>query len=57
MRWKTKEYQNGSGAWLRDYKRFLFLPKKIDGEWRWLEITTWRSQRVNNKWIDINWVN
>ena len=40
--------------------RFLFLPKTINKEWRWLELVGIEQELVINKgvwkYIDINWV-
>lgn len=49
----------------RCVKKFLFLPEKLQGHWRWLELS-WvhqRSERMPNcpwqqyKWVDISWAN
>ena len=34
MRWKIEDHLGET----RIVKRFLLLPKKIDDEWRWLEV-------------------
>ncbi len=41
MRWKEKEYRDGEK---RVVKRFLFFPKLIEGEWRWLELVRIEQQ-------------
>jgi len=58
MRWNTKEYQGSSGHWYIDRKRFLILPKKIDGQWRWMEKAVWLCQKQDSgKWKDVKWIN
>jgi len=62
MRWKPskKSYPNYGDRRIVD--RFLFLPKEMEGEWRWLEKASWGQQyqifhyedyRVG-KWVDLN---
>lgn len=62
MRWKTKP----KPQWLdtRIKERFLFFPKKIDNEWRWLEKAKYKQQyeiwRDNGlhlvDWVDKEWI-
>jgi hypothetical protein len=33
--------------------KFLVLPTKIGGIWKWLQVVTFREDFVNNKWIII----
>jgi hypothetical protein len=33
--------------------KFLVLPTKIGGVWKWLQVVTFREDFVNNKWIII----
>ena len=64
MRWK-QEHQKSRG--LEIITRFLFLPKTISGETRWLERATWEREYgvlvFDNfsSWlsgrIDIRWMN
>lgn len=68
MRWKTAKYkreQLRTGE-LRKKSRFLFWPKTIDEETRWLEWVTWYERwRVKpgyqlleaheEKWFDYAW--
>jgi len=57
MRWHT-EYPGK----VRVRTAFLFFPKGIDGEWRWLEIakweeTCWVGASGNVYWINQKWIN
>jgi hypothetical protein len=49
----------------RIVKKFLFLPEKLQGHWKWLEFS-WvrqRSERAKNcpfiqyEWKDVSWAN
>ncbi len=33
--------------------KFLILPTKIGGSWKWLETVTFREDLINNKWVKI----
>ena len=33
--------------------KFLYLPKKVNGEWMWLQTVTFSEYFINNKWIKI----
>jgi hypothetical protein len=58
MKWRTKEYQDtNTGYWSITYNRFLLLPKKINGEWRWLEKAQWLCRKEGIKWVKISWLN
>jgi len=52
MRIKTKEkarYKDGDELICSG---FLFLPKKISNEWRWLERASWRQQAISVSALD-----
>ena len=64
MRWKEPEHKTTTGA-RRDVSEFLFFPKCINGEWRWLEWATIEQVFIrgamdpyrhyawlNERWID-----
>jgi hypothetical protein len=55
MRWKQPDY----GA-KRTITKFLFFPKRIRGETRWLEIATFEQEyldtRTSRDWLDWKWV-
>jgi len=59
MRWKDKEWKIGG---TRVIKRFLFFPRCVDGEWRWLETVKIQQQLCADRyhhglfWEDISWV-
>ena len=57
MRWLSKEYQDGSGQWYKKHKQFLFVPKKINGEWRWLEKAVWTCRKTGRIWCNVEWIN
>jgi len=57
MRWLSKEYQDGAGQWYKTKKQFLFIPKKIGGEWRWLEKAEWVCRKTGMKWYNVEWIN
>jgi len=53
----------------RKVRKFLWFPKRLDNEWRWLETAIVKQKvmaidvggsmewgRYKNKWIDIEWV-
>jgi hypothetical protein len=46
MRFKYKEYEDGEK---RIRSGFLFIPKTIGGETRWLETATWEGQLPRSK--------
>lgn len=69
MRWKEKEKKIKKIGDRRKIKRFLFFPKKIKGEWRWLEICRILQERIECvgtmpeggaydawKWKNIEWL-
>lgn len=39
----------------RDKTRFLFLPKLIGRELRWLETASWRELYQDGKWKVMSW--
>lgn len=57
MKWKSKEYKDDAGQWYKKHKSFLFFPKKIEGEWRWLEKAQWLCRKEGIKWVKISWLN
>lgn len=44
MRWNSKPRPKKEEGALRVRRRFLLLPKNIQGEWRWLERAQWTEQ-------------
>lgn len=42
---------------IRIRKGFLLIPKQINGEFRWLEIATWKEEygEFPNGWSDWGW--
>lgn len=60
MRWGTKPAKHVGDK--KVVKKFLFLPKKIENEWRWLERAEILQAFLFNdywrefKWKDIEWV-
>lgn len=69
MRWSKKDKWEGidSGT-MKMVTKFLFIPKRIKGEWRWLERTTYLQMCVtvmnygsmdygmHKEWEDIQWI-
>jgi hypothetical protein len=52
MRWKIKRVGDR-----RTVKRFLFFPRCIDGERRWLEIAEWvQIMELSGLWYDSYWM-
>jgi hypothetical protein len=62
MKWnaRKKPYPNYGDRRIVD--RFLFFPKEMEGEWRWLEKASW-AQKYHifdyeeysiGKWVDLN---
>lgn len=49
---KTIVLRNLNGA-DRMVTKFLLIPTKISGDWKWLQTVTFREDFVNNKWIKI----
>ena len=49
---KSKTPENGT---LRIKRKFLFFPKIINGEFRWLEKAMW-SELYQYKWYTIKWI-
>lgn len=63
MRWQ-KKYKTYPKEYSTRIKRgFLFFPKIIDREYRWLEYTAWEQRRVQSifgegyVWMNESWVN
>lgn len=53
MRWLGTNFGNE-----REIKRFLILPKKINGTWRWLESAIIHQHYFGKcKWINDWWAN
>lgn len=55
MRWIDKKPKPGDK---RIVSGFLFLPKRLKGQYRWLEFTEWWQVFVGseyNDWCDISW--
>ena len=51
MRWNKKEPPCVGNSRLRS--RFLFLPKCVAGQWRWLEFAVWEEVfNRRNDWIE-----
>lgn len=48
MRWKTKSEPQFLDTRIKEH--FLFFPKKIDNEWRWLEKAKYKQ--CYEKWWD-----
>lgn len=62
MRWGVNKLKNGE---VRESNGFLFLPKKINGETRWLEFARWKemvnfrydtSGAVRFHWQAFSWI-
>lgn len=59
MRWNTPQYALGSN---RARFSFLFFPKTIGGETRWLEFARWGEEVVRGKltgllyWRETGWL-
>jgi len=58
MRWKAKLPEILGQS--RIIKRFLFLPKCINYEWRWLEIASIKQMymtdnKLEHIWVDVCW--
>lgn len=50
MRWKQRPQRQR-----RVKRRFLILPKCVNGEWRWLEVATY-EQRLESSWSESYWI-
>jgi hypothetical protein len=68
MRWKTPKQTHPKCGDTREVTKFLFFPKRMRQEWRWLEKATWTQQYQIffyedynlGKWVDMNseyWIN
>lgn len=59
MRWKERNTKPDFSNRTRTITKFLFFPKKINGEWRWLEIATYKQKYMYSSdagWIDWEWI-
>ena len=62
MRWKTKSEPQWLDTQIKEH--FLFFPKKINNEWRWLEKAKykqcyeegWDDGIYYADWIDKEWI-
>lgn len=60
MRWKDISIPDEGE--IRVIKKYLFFPRKIDGEWRWFEWVKIRQKYYINwiglwsEWEDIEWI-
>jgi hypothetical protein len=67
MRWKQQKGDDPRCGDTRIVRGFLFIPKLIGGEWRWLEVATWKQiytiywneDGAIGYWEDVeeNWLN
>jgi len=47
------------GLYFRLRHRFLFLPKVINGQCRWLEVAWWKEEKsgfIERRWLPLCWV-
>lgn len=54
MRWLIKHIEYGT---IKNVKGFLFFPKSIGREFRWLEYTEWEMKFSYLLWYDTKWLN
>jgi len=58
MKWTEKSGPNQGD--IRTKRQFLFWPKFVYGEWRWLELATWteryKSSYDGMYWDEIEWI-
>lgn len=54
MRWNAKRLKEGDE---RIKQVFLFLPREINGEYRWLETVYIEQKYLYGDWHDWNWKN
>lgn len=62
MRWNKK--QKPTWGTFRERKKFLWFPKTINGETRWLEVSRWQEEfRIITgyapyiyRWVPIHWI-
>ena len=62
MRWKKYKEDKTDYNKPRTRKGFLFFPKCLNSEWRWLETACWtqrwfQPQQGQSRWEDESWVN
>lgn len=57
MGFKLQSHERGT---IRVRKKFLWFPKEVDREVRWLEKASWQERRVGNRyqgyWLAVEWV-
>ena len=64
MKWHKKFKPLPKDGETREITRFLWFPKCIDSEWRWLEKASWEQYYLNlsyasfldRRWFDRKWV-
>lgn len=54
MRWAQRQEPREWERRMRD--GFLFRPRVMDGEWRWLERAEWEQTYTNMRWQDNHWI-
>ena len=67
MRWNINKIMKYKSGETRIVKRFLFIPKGIRGQFRWLETATFKQEYVYrndptcgaswHEWTDKEWLN
>ena len=58
MRWGTDIYVIGAVGSVKGRGGYLFLPKRIGREWRWLEFAEWEVRaywRGHIVWVPTKW--
>ena len=60
MRWSEKKKKITRDGDTKTVTRFLIFPKKLNGQWRWLEKARWIKKYVWNgdcyEWNDQDWL-
>lgn len=56
MRWKAKPVTPPEGS-IRVRSMFLFWPRCVDDQWRWLEFASVQEIYRRRQWITQGWVN
>lgn len=60
MRWPDKYSRVRAQSFYRVKSGFLFLPKWVAGEWRWLERAKWDQEyRISYEfsgWANVSWI-
>lgn len=54
MRWKERSRPRQWDE--RIVSAFLYIPVKLDGEWRWLEKATWQEMYGFRGWVEMAWL-